>query len=86
MLFILIGLIRAKWVLIYTVFDLISVLFAYVILGQKNRPLFFFFSFMYFVCVYPGCKTLLPKVVAYEGPLIMMTGSLSQKKKIKKKN
>ena len=36
---------------------------------------------MYFVCVYPGCKTLLPKVVAREGPLIMMTGSLSQKKK-----
>ena len=35
---------------------------------------------MYFVCVYPGCKTLLPKVVACEGPLIMMTGSLSQKK------
>ena len=25
-------------VLSYTVFDLISVLFAYVILGQKNRP------------------------------------------------
>ena len=40
---------------------------------------------MYFVCVYPGCKTLLPKVVACEGPLIMMTGSLSPKKKIKKK-
>ena len=36
---------------------------------------------MYFVCVYPGCKTLLPKVVACEGPLIMMTGSLSLKKK-----
>ena len=42
---------------------------------------------MYFVCVYPGCKTLLPKVVACEGPLIMMTGSLSPKKKktLKKK-
>ena len=40
---------------------------------------------MYFVCVYPGCKTLLPKVVACEGPLIMMTGSLSQKKEKKKK-
>ena len=43
---------------------------------------------MYFVCVYPGCKTLLPKVVACEGPLIMMTGSLSlslkKNKKIKK--
>ena len=39
---------------------------------------------MYFVCVYPGCKTLLPKVIACEGPLIMMTGSLSQKKKIQK--
>ena len=39
---------------------------------------------MYFVCVYPGCKTLLPKVDACEGPLIMMTGSLSQKKKKKK--
>ena len=22
---------------------------------------------MYFVCVYPGCKTLLPKIVACEG-------------------
>ena len=41
---------------------------------------------MYFVCVYPGCKTLLPKVVACEGSLIMMTGSLSQKKITKKKN
>ena len=40
---------------------------------------------MYFVCVYPGRKTLLPKVVACEGPLIMMAGSLSKKKK-KKKN
>ena len=40
---------------------------------------------MYFVCVYPGCKTLLPKVVACEGPLIMMTGSLSPKKKNYKK-
>ena len=39
---------------------------------------------MYFVCVYPGCKTLLPKVVACVGPLIMMTGS-SLKKKLKKK-
>ena len=65
-----------------TVFDQISVLFAYVILGQKialiSKPPPFF---MYFVCVYPGCKTLLPKVVACEGPLIMMTGSLSLKKK-----
>ena len=41
---------------------------------------------MYFVCVYPGCKTLLPKVVACEGPLIMMTGSLSLKLKKKIKN
>ena len=40
---------------------------------------------MYFVCVYPRCKTLLPKVVACEGPLIMMTGSLSQKERKKKK-
>ena len=24
------------------------------------------------VCVYPGCKTLLPKIVACEGPLIMI--------------
>ena len=42
---------------------------------------------MYFVCVYPGCKTLLPKIVACEGPLIviMMTGSLKKKKKIKEK-
>ena len=38
---------------------------------------------MYFVCVYPRCKTLHPKVVACEGPLIMMTGSLSLKKKKK---
>ena len=29
----------------------------------------------------PGCKTLLPKIVACEGPLIMMTGSLKKKKK-----
>ena len=76
--------------LTHTVFDLISVLFAYVILGQKNRPNFYYLkkkSFMYFVCVYPGCKTLLPEVVACEGPLIMITGSLSLKKKkiIKKK-
>ena len=35
---------------------------------------------MYFVCVYPGCKTLLPKIVACEGPLIMMTGSLKKRK------
>ena len=75
-----------------TVFDLISVLFAYVILDQKialiSEPPPFFLSFMYFVCVYPGCKTLLPKVVACEGPFIMMTGSLSLKKKnqLKKKN
>ena len=66
---------------IITVFDLISVLFAYGILGQKNRPNwrtppFYFLYFIYFVCVYPGCKTLLPKIVACEGPLIMMTGSL----------
>ena len=39
---------------------------------------------MYFVCVYPGCKTLLPKVVACEGPFIMMTGSLKKKKNYKK--
>ena len=25
------------------------------------------FAFMYFVCVYPGCKMLLPKIVACEG-------------------
>ena len=27
----------------------------------------FALSFMYFVCIYPGCKTLLPKIVACEG-------------------
>ena len=42
------------------------------------------YDFKYFVCVYPGCKTLLPKIVACEGPLIMMTGSL-KKKDLKKK-
>ena len=57
-----------NWNLI-TVFDLISGLFAYVILGQKNCPNFFFKSFMYFVCVFPGCKTLLPKIVACEDRL-----------------
>ena len=35
----------------------------------------------YFVCVYPGCKTVLPKIVTCEGPLIMMTGPLQKKKK-----
>ena len=59
-----------------TVFDLISGLSAYKILGPKNR-------FKYFVCVYPGCKTVLPKIVTCEGPLIMMTGSLKKKKKKK---
>ena len=70
--------------IVYTVFDLISGLSAYVILGPKNRPLFIFFifffiAFKYFVCVFPGCKTLLPKIVACEGPHIMMTGSLKKK-------
>ena len=70
-----------------TVFDLISGLSAYVFLGPKialiSEPppsfFFFFLALKYFVCVYPGCKTLLPKIVACEGPLIMMTGSLKKK-------
>ena len=35
-----------------------------------SNPCFFIFfiflAFMYFVCVYPGCKTVLPKIVACE--------------------
>ena len=72
----------------YTVFDLISGLFAYVILGQKIALISEpppFFIFFYFVCVYPGCKMLLPKIVACEGALIMMTGTLKKKNNKKKK-
>ena len=66
-----------------TVFDLISGLFAYVILSKKSpnvrTPLNFFvlvstvsvhyaICFIFYVlCVYPGCKTVLPKIVACEG-------------------
>ena len=53
--------------------------------GSFTSFTFFFLAFKYFVCVYPGCKTLLPKIVACEGPLIMMTGSLKKRfKKIKR--
>ena len=41
------------------------------------------FIIFYFVGVYPGCKTLLPKIVACEGGL--NDDRISQKKDLKKK-
>ena len=38
---------------------------------------------MYFVCVYPGCKTLLPKIVACEGRKeVFILASIHNKKTI----
>ena len=54
-----------------------------------NPPFLFFccFDLLYTLSasIPGGCKTLLLKIVACEGPLIMMTGSVKKKKKLKKK-
>ena len=60
-----------KWV---TVFDLITYCSLTEFWAKK-------IALISDVCVYPGCKTLLPKIVACEGPLIMMTGYLKKKEK-----